>query len=93
MSEIGEQYDDIKPLTAEKVKTGSIPTFTDVISYVSKDDDMKEVSFVLVTCDTFQVSSADCDRGLSLMNTLRTKSRSMLELKHLDNVTSIKFLP
>ena len=73
------------------MKTGSIQTFTDVISFVLKDKDMKEVSILLDICGTFQASSADCKRGFSLMNSLKTKSRNRLEVNHLDNLMRIKF--
>ena len=73
------------------MKTGSIQTFTDVISFVLKDEDMKEVSILLDICGTFQASSANCEPGFSLMNSLKTKSRNRLEVNHLDNLMPIKF--
>ena len=86
-----EQYNDLKLLIAEKVKTGSIQAFTDVISFVLKDEDMKEVSILLNICGTFQASSADRERGFSLMSSLKTKSRNKIEVNHLDNLMRIKF--
>jgi len=71
ISTICEQYNDFKFLIAEKVKTGSIQTFSDVISFVLKDEDMKMVSILLDICGTFQASSADCERGFSLMNSIK----------------------
>ena len=41
-------------------------------------------------CDTFQASSADCERGFSLMNRIKTKSRNRLEVTHLDHLMRIK---
>ena len=52
---------------------------------------MKGVSILLDICSTFQASSADCERGFSLMNSLETKSRNRLEVNHLDNLMRIKF--
>ena len=88
---ICEQYDNFKFLIAEKVKTGSIQTFTDVLSCVLKDEDMKEVSILLDICGTFQASSADCERGFSLMNSIKTKSRNRLKVNHLNHLMRIKF--
>ncbi|KAL3874691.1 hypothetical protein ACJMK2_037666 [Sinanodonta woodiana] len=91
ISKIGEQYDDFKFLIAKKVKTGSIQIFTDVVSCVMKNEDMKELSILLDICGTFQASSADCERGFSLMNSIKTKSRNRLQVNHLDNLMRIKF--
>ena len=66
-------------------------TFTYVISYALKDEDMKEMSILLDICDTFQASSANCERGFSLMNSLKTKSRNRLKVNHFDNLMRIKF--
>lgn len=33
---------------------------------------------------TFLASSADCERGFSLMNSLKTKLRNRLQLEHLE---------
>ena len=91
ISTICEQYNDFKFLIAEKVKTGSIQTFSVVISFVLKDEDMKMVSILLDICGTFQASSADCERGFSLINSIKTKSRNRLEVNHLVDLMSIKF--
>ena len=90
-STICEQYNDFKFLIAEKVNTGSIQTFSDVISFVLKDEDMKMVSILLNICGTFQASSAYCERGFSLMNSIKTKSRNRLEVNHLVDLMRIKF--
>ncbi|KII68498.1 hypothetical protein RF11_06936 [Thelohanellus kitauei] len=42
--------------------------FNDVIGYVMRDEDMKELSRMLDIYETFQASSADCEHGFSLMN-------------------------
>ena len=42
-------------------------------------------------CGTFQASSADAERGFSLMNNIKTKSRNRLEVDHLDKLMRIKF--
>lgn len=40
-------------------------------------------------CATFKELSADCERGLSLMNTIKTKSRNRLEAERLDMLMRI----
>ena len=39
---------------------------------------------------TFLASSADCERGFSLMNNLKTKQRNRLQLEHLEMLMRIK---
>lgn len=41
-------------------------------------------------CATFQASSADCERGFSLMNHIKTESRNRLEVAHSDQLMRIK---
>ena len=72
------------------MKTRSIQTFTDVVSCVIKNEDMKELSSLLDICGTFQAPSADCERGFSLMNLIKTKSRNRRQVNHLDNLMRIK---
>ena len=71
------------------MKTGFIQTFSDVISFVLKD--MKMVSILLDICGTFQASSADCERGFGLMNSIKTKSINRAEVNYLDDLMRIKF--
>ena len=92
ISKICVQYDDLKFLIAEKVKSGSVQTFNDVINYVLNDEEMKEFSTLLDISGTFQASSADCECGFSLMNSIKSKSRNRLQVDHLNNLMRIKFL-
>ena len=73
------------------MKSGSVQTFNDVITYVLKDEDMKELSTLLDISGTFQASSADCERGFSLMNSIKTKSRNRMQVDNFDNFMRIKF--
>ena len=66
-------------------------TFNDVITYVLKDEDMKELSTLLDISGTFQASCADSEHGFSLMNSIKTKSRNRLQVDHLNNLMWIKF--
>ncbi|KII60482.1 hypothetical protein RF11_08410 [Thelohanellus kitauei] len=91
ISKIREQYADFKFLIVEKVKGGSIQNFDYVVAYVIRDEDLKELSPLIDIYGTFQASSADCERGFSLMNSIKTKSRNRLQANHMDNLMRIKF--
>ena len=73
------------------MKTRFIQSFTDVISYALKNENMKKMSILLDICVTFQASSSDCKRGFGLMKSLETKSRNRLKVNHLHNLMGIKF--
>ena len=88
ISTIREQYNDFKFLIAEKVMTGSIQTFSDDISFVLKDKDMKMVFILLDICSAL---SANCEHGFSLINSIKTKSINRLEVNHLNNLMCVKF--
>ena len=53
-------------------------------------EELKEISQLVDICATFQASSADCERGFSLMNRIKTASRNRLEVAHLDQLMRIK---
>lgn len=53
-------------------------------------EELKEISQLVVICATFQASSADCERGFSLMNHIKIASRNRLEVAHLDQLMRIK---
>jgi hypothetical protein len=73
-------------VAAEKFKTGSIQIFSNLVNYALKDDQFQEISILLDIFGTFQASSADCKRGFSLMNLIKSKYRNRLEVDHLDNL-------
>ena len=89
-SVIAQQYCDFRFLICEKLKSGLMQTFTDVVQYALKDEQFRLLSGLLDICGTFQASSADCERGFSLMNAIKTKSRNRLEADHLDMLMRIK---
>ena len=74
----------------EKIKTGLLPTVGDVVNYALTEEQFALLARLLDICGTFQASSADCERGFSLMNAIKTKSRNRLEGKHLDMLMRIK---
>ncbi|CAK6949836.1 zinc finger protein 862-like [Scomber scombrus] len=90
MDDIKHEYADFKYIVKQKHKQGSIKTFSDMVAATLRCEELKEVSQLVDICDTFQASSADCERGFSLMNRIKTKSRNRLEVTHLDQLMRIK---
>lgn len=84
------QYRNFRFVVSEKLAAGLLHTFGDVVQYALKDDDFQRLARLLDICATFQASSADCERGFSLMNAIKTKSRNRLEDEHLDMLMRIK---
>ena len=84
-------YPDFRCLVSEKFKSGLMQTFHDVLQFALKDGQFALLTRLLDICGTFQASSADCERGFSLMNAVKTKSRNRLLADHLDMSIRIKF--
>lgn len=86
-----KQYCNLKFIVAEKVKTGSIQTFADLLTFAHSDPDQFDcISVLLDICGTFQASSAECERGFSLMNAIKSRSRNRMEVEHLECLLRIK---
>lgn len=85
------EYDDLKFILKEKLKFGTLQTFADVICFVLTEEKFSTVAMFVDICGTFQASSADAERGFSLMNNIKTKLRNRLEIEHLDMIMRIKF--
>jgi hypothetical protein len=90
-ADLCNQYPEFKIMIKEKLQMGAVTTFSDIVSFTAQQDQFKELFSLLDICGTFQASSADCERGFSLMNNIKTKSRNRLEVEHLDNLMRIKF--
>ncbi|KAL7378014.1 hypothetical protein ABVT39_007455 [Epinephelus coioides] len=73
MDDIKHEYADFKYIVRQKHKQGSIKTFSDIVAAPLKCEELKEISQLVDICGTFQASSADCERGFSLMNRIKTK--------------------
>ena len=86
-----KEYNEFKFILNEKIKYGTLKTFSDVVSNGLAEDKFSNLATLLDICGTFQASSADAERGFSLMNTIKTKSRNRLEADHLDILLRIKF--
>lgn len=87
---INGEYAEFKYIMRQKLKQGSISTFSDMVAATLKCEELKNVSQLVDICATFQASSADCERGFSLMNRIKTASRNRLEMDHLDQLMRIK---
>lgn len=48
------------------------------------------ISLLLDICGKFQAASVGCERGFSLMNSVKTKVRNRLEVDRLDSIKRIK---
>lgn len=88
--DINSQYAEFKYIMKQKLKQGSINTFSDMVAATLRCEELKEISQLVDICATFQASSADCERGFSLMNHIKTASRNRLEVAHLDQLMRIK---
>lgn len=87
---ICQQYNDFKFIIKEKRKMGALQTFAETVAWLMKSDRFPDLIHLIDICGTFQASSADCERGFSLMNRIKTKSRNRLEVNHLDQLMRIK---
>ncbi|KAK0044069.1 E3 SUMO-protein ligase [Biomphalaria pfeifferi] len=88
-SDLCMQYSEFKILINEKLKCGSL-TFSDILAFPQQQDHLNKLFLIMDICGTFQASSADCERGFSLMNSIKTKARNRLEVEHLDHLMRIK---
>ena len=66
------QYRDFRFLVSEKFKTGLMQTYSDVVQFGLKEKQFGLLMRLLDICATFEASSADCERGFSLMNSIKT---------------------
>ncbi|XP_015272828.1 PREDICTED: uncharacterized protein LOC107115600 [Gekko japonicus] len=88
--ELHKEYSDFKLIIAEKIKAGATKTFQDMLTFTRQQEQFSELNLLLEVCGTFQASSADCERGFSLMNAIKTKNRNRLDTDHLENLLRIK---
>ena len=72
--DITTQYCDFRFLVSQKIKCGLIQTFDDFVQFELKDKQFAILAHLSDICTTFEVSSEDCKRGFSLMNSVKTKN-------------------
>ena len=85
-----KRYNDFKFLMSEKLISGTITSLPEIAEIIVNDEQFNLLSNLVDICCTFQASSADCERGFSLMNNIKVKSRNRLGSTHLDHIMRIK---
>ena len=81
-------YNDLKYIV--KASSGNI-TLKDLAAICLKDESkFSTILCFIKICLTFQASNADCERGFSLMNLVKTKNRNRLEPNHLNQIMMVK---
>ncbi|XP_069089935.1 E3 SUMO-protein ligase KIAA1586-like [Pleurodeles waltl] len=91
--DVVRQYRDYKYVVAAHIKNGLFRTFQDMVNFTLRNAAQYSVVSQLVDiCATFQASSADCERGFSLMNSIKSKLRNRLEESHLNMLMRTTYL-
>ena len=75
---------------SEKLISGTITSLPEIAGITTNDEQFNLLSMLVDICCTFQASSADCERGFSLMNNIKATSRNRLSNTHLDHLMRIK---
>ena len=83
-------YNDFKFLMSEKLISGTITSLPEIAEIIVNDEQFNLLSNLVNIYCTFQASSVDCERGFSLMNNIKVKSRNRLGNTHLDHIMRIK---
>ena len=84
-----DQYRNLRFVFAEK-KCVLMQTFHEVIQFVMTEEQLSDIAILLDIWATFLASSADCERGFSLMNSIKVTSRNRLEELQLIMLMRIK---
>ncbi|CAM2113913.1 unnamed protein product [Caretta caretta] len=87
---IVSQYNDFKFAVAERIKSQLVLSFLDMVTFAHQNEQFQDLAKLMDIGGTFLASSADCERGFSLMNTLKNKLRNHLQVDHLDMLMCIK---
>ena len=85
-----DQYTDFKYAIAEKIKAGVVSIFADLINFTFQHEQFRELAKLVDIGGTFLASSVECERGFSLMNSIKTKLRNRLGERHLDMIMRVK---
>jgi len=84
------QYTDFKYAIAEKIEAEVVSTFADLISFVFQHEQFRDLAKLVDIGGTFLASSVECERGFSLMNSIKTKLRNRVREGHLDMILRVK---
>lgn len=87
---IVRQFNDFKFSVQEKIKSKLISNFAQMVAFVLQNEQFCDLAKLMDIGGTFLASSADCERGFSLMNQLKNKLRNRLGECHLDMLMRIK---
>ena len=74
----------------EKLISSTITSLPEIVDITINDEQFNLLSMLVDICCTFQASSADCERGFSLINNIEVQSRNRLGNTHLDDLMRIK---
>ena len=83
-------YNDFKFLAKETFKAGGNVGLSDLAGICFRHETFSTIVCLLQICSSFQASSADCERGFSLMNRIKTKNRCRLKPYHLNQLMMVK---
>ncbi|CAM2096411.1 unnamed protein product [Caretta caretta] len=87
---IVSQNNDFKFAVAERIKSQFVLSFPDMVTFAHQNKQFQDLAKLMDIGGTFLASSADCERGFSLMNTLKNKLRNCLQVDHLVMLMCIK---
>ncbi|CAM2111448.1 unnamed protein product [Caretta caretta] len=87
---IVSQYNDFKFAVAERIKIQLVLSFRNMVTFAHQNEQFQDLAKLMDIEGTFLASSADCERGFSLMNTLKNKLWNHLQVDHLDMLMYIK---
>jgi len=88
-TKISQQYCDLKFVISEKVESGMIKSFTDMLNYMHRNEEFEELSILVHICGTFLACSAECESRFSVIRSIKCKS-NRVEADHLDDLRRIK---
>ena len=81
---------NFKFLAKEKFKASGNVGFSDLARICFRQEKFSTILCLLQIYSSFEASSADCERGFSIMNRIKTKNRCRLKPNHLDQVMMVK---
>jgi len=84
------QYADFKYAIAAQIKAGFASTFADLISFEFQHKQFRDLAKLVDIGGTFLASSVECERGFSLMNSIKTKLRNRPGGGRLDKIMRVK---
>ena len=83
-------YNDFKFLAKETFEAVGIVGLSDLAGICFRHEKFSTILCLLQISSSFQASSANCERGFSIMNRIKTKNRCRLEPYHLDQLMMVK---